>query len=669
MRVSRSLTIKQMTLVFAVALTTICVFTVIQLFHFVQQRKDDYGQQLVSMTASVRQPLSEAILNMDVVKAQGLLAGLQPAVILSHAEVISPTGTLLVLHTSSTKVRPVPSWVSRLFQLPVQVRTPLYGADRGHAASTQPLGYLVLQADNFRLYRFIISTFATLVSTYLLLALILTVSVSWCMNRLLVHPLRALARELRNMPLDTSNFPPLTLPRHHHDDELGQLVRAYNRHQQALLQARQTLSQLSTRGWQTDLPNSALFVSLLEQRRGEPSVLMVSIPTLQEAMGVLNAAQREQLMATLVTRLRGEIAPDGLLAQASQDRFLIAEWGVSQPEVIRQRAHQLMARLVQPITVDNLTLRPVIAIGIALGSTPSVTPEGESSQAERLLAQAHSALHSALAEGKNSIRFFEPELAEQVTVRLTQEAAIHDALRRGDFALYLQPQIDLRNGQLAGAEALIRWRHQDGHYGEPSQFIPLAEAFGGIVALGEWMLDEAIHILLEWQRGGLMIPLSLNVSAVQLVDEHFSQRVVRLLQQHAIAPHRLHLEVTETAYIDDMHKAAELLGHLRLQGIRVALDDFGMGYAGLNYLRHLPIDILKIDKSFIDPLPSDGALVRIVGSIAEVLSLEVVAEGVESQQQCDWLLANGIHYAQGYYFSPALSLPEFVARYPSAPRH
>ncbi|STD50448.1 biofilm formation regulator HmsP [Edwardsiella tarda] len=101
----------------------------------------------------------------------------------------------------------------------------------------------------------------------------------------------------------------------------------------------------------------------------------------------------------------------------------------------------------------------------------------------------------------------------------------------------------------------------------------------------------------------------------------------------------------------------------------MALDDFGMGYAGLNYLRHLPIDILKIDKSFIDPLPSDGALVHIVGSIAEVLSLEVVAEGVENQQQCDWLLANGIHYAQGYYFSPALSLPEFVARYPSAPRH
>ncbi|WP_369400435.1 biofilm formation regulator HmsP [Edwardsiella hoshinae] len=673
LRVSRSLTIKQMTLVFVVALTTICVFTLIQLFHFVQQRKDDYGQQLVSIAASVRQPLSEAISNRDMAKAQQLLAGLQPGAILARAEIRSPAGMPLLSQVSLPNARAVPSWVSRLFQLPLQVSTPLYRADRAHAASTQPLGYLVLQVDTFRLYRFIVSTFATLVSTYLLLALILTVSVSWCMNRLLVHPLRALARELRNMPLDTPSHLPLSLPPHHHDDELGQLVRAYNRHQQAWEKARQRLSQPATCYPQTDLPNAGLFVSSLEQqrqaRRGEPCVLMVAIPTLQEAMGVLNVGQREQLMATLVARLRAAISPDGMLAQASQDRFFIALWETSQPEIIRQQAHQLLTRLIQPITLDNLALRPVAAIGIAFGHATASHAAGDAHPSERLLAQAHSALHRALAEEKNGIRFFEPQLAEQVTRRLTQETAILDALRRGDFALYLQPQIDLRSGQLAGAEALIRWHHQDGRCSVPSQFIPLAEELGGIVALGDWMLDEAIRILLAWQRCGLMIPLSLNVSALQLVDGRFIQRVMQLLQQHGIDPHRLHLEVTETAYIDDIHQAAKLLERLRMQGVRVALDDFGMGYAGLNYLRHLPIDIIKIDKSFIDPIPLDEALVRIVGSIAEVLSLEVVAEGVENQSQCDWLLANGIHYAQGYYFSPALSLSEFVARYPGAAHH
>ncbi|ARD39731.1 biofilm formation regulator HmsP [Edwardsiella ictaluri] len=668
MRVSRSLTIKQMALVSSVALVTVCIFTVIQLFHFVQQRKDDYGQQLQSIAQSVRLPLADAMLNMDVVKTQQILDGLRASGILARADIVLPHHEVQVLRGHFPAVRPVPRWAGRLFHLPLQLSTPLYGIDRGRATPDHPLGYLILQVDSFRLYRFILTTFATMVSTYLLLALILTVAISWCMNRLLVHPLRALARELRNMPREAPHYHQLPQLPHHGDDELGLLVRTYNRNQQVLEKTRQTMSQYS----QTNLPSQTLFVSLLEQQSQDghegQCVMMVSIPTLQEVTGVLDSGQRDMLLMTLVERLHEGTSPNSLLAQASQDGFLILAGDVARPSDAMQQAQRLMSLLTQPVTLDNLALRPTAAIGIAMCRPSREISEEDRglSQTERLLMQARSALNMAMTDGKNRVLFFEPQLAERVKARLTQQNEILNALRQGDFELYLQPQIDLRSQRLAGAEALIRWHRQDGGCSEPSQFIPLAEEQGGIVALGEWVLEEAVRILVDWQRRGLMIPLSLNVSALQLADARFGQRLETLLLQHAIAAEHLHLEITETAYISDIHRVADTLDRLRNQGVRVALDDFGMGYSGLNYLRHLPVDILKIDKSFIDQIPLDGALVRIVSSIAEVLSLEVVAEGVETQGQCDWLLANGIHYAQGYFFSPALSQRDFLANYPVA---
>ena len=237
------------------------------------------------------------------------------------------------------------------------------------------------------------------------------------------------------------------------------------------------------------------------------------------------------------------------------------------------------------------------------------------------------------------------------------------ALTQGDFSLYLQPQIDLRTGRLAGAEALIRWNRQDGELMLPSEFIPLAEEVGGIEALGEWVITESMEILSTWQKQNIGVPISLNVSGVQIANLGYVELLERMLLEYQLDPHMLHLEVTETAYISNITQAAEMLARLRKIGIKIALDDFGMGYAGLNYLQHLPVDIIKIDKNFVDQIPHDDALVRIVASIAEVLALDVVAEGVESYTQCEWLLKHGIYYAQGYWFSPALPQDEFERKY------
>lgn len=666
MRVSRSLTIKQMAMVSVVALITICIFVVIQLFHFVDQRKEDYVQQLENLAHSVREPLSEAMLNMDAVRAQKILDSLVPIGILSRADVMLPN-ELQALKGRFPQERAVPEAVMKIFDLPVQVSMPLYGIEHNIAAR-QPSSYLVLQADSFRIYQFILSTLSTMVSTYLLLALILTVAISWCMNRLLVYPLRALAQELRSMPLDTPNFHQLTPPPSHGDDELGLLVRNYNRNQQALEKAHQVMSRMSTRNPLTNLPNMTLFVPLLEQhllvcRKENSGIVVINIGTLQEAMGVLDTTQRDALLTSLVSRLKECVSEADMLAQVSQDRFVVLVRNVEMPHSLMLLAKDLMDSITRQLDLETLALRPTASIGISFYQPNAEETMDAKKEAELLMSQASSAMNMAMREGKNQILFFEPTLARKAKERLTKETEIMNALAQGDFSLYLQPQIDLRTGRLAGAEALIRWNRKDGELTLPSEFIPLAEEVGGIEALDEWVISESMKILSTWQQQNIGVPISLNVSGIQIANLSYVELLERMLLEYQLDPHMLHLEVTETAYISNMEQAAEMLARLRKTGIKIALDDFGMGYAGLNYLQHLPVDIIKIDKNFVDQIPADDALVRIVASIADVLALDVVAEGVESHAQCEWLLEHGIYYAQGYWFSPALPQEEFQRKY------
>ncbi|KAA8998529.1 HAMP domain-containing protein [Affinibrenneria salicis] len=231
MRIRRSLTIKQMTLVSAVAMVTICFFIMIQLLHFVNQRRDDYARQLENVAWSVRQPLTEAILQGEVQQTENILNTLLPVSFLGRAEVVLP-GDFQTLHANFPTERPVPRWIARLFQLPIRISVPLYSLPP--AVNSAPLAHLVLQADSYHMYQFIVSTFSTMLATYLLLALILTVAISWCLNRLIVHPLRAIIRELETLPADAIASHQLALPAWHHDDELGKLVRNYNRNQQTL---------------------------------------------------------------------------------------------------------------------------------------------------------------------------------------------------------------------------------------------------------------------------------------------------------------------------------------------------------------------------------------------------------------------------------------------------
>lgn len=658
MRVSRSLTIKQMATVFAVAMVFIFIFCVILLFHFVQQNRYNTATQLESIARSVREPLSEAILKADIPEAEAIIKQIKPAGIVLRADVVLPN-QFQALRMRFIPERPVPMMVARVFELPIQISLPIYSLQR--PANPQPLAYLVLQADSYRVYKFVMSTLSTLVTAYLLLTLIMTVAITWSINRLIVHPLRKIARELHELPLQDQFGHQLALPRHHHDDEIGSLVRSYNRNQQHLLRQHDELNIQSMQFPVSELPNKAFLMALLEQvvlRQKTTALMFIACETLQETAGVLKEAQREIMLLTLVEKLKSVLAPRMVLTQVSAYDFAIVAHGVKEPWHAITLGQQVLTVINERLPMHGIQLRPSASIGVAMFY-------GNMS-AEQLYRRAASAAFTARRKGKNQIQFFDPEQMEEAQKRLTEESDILTALDQQKFALWLQPQVDLASGQVVSAEALLRMEQPDGSWDLPEGLIERIESCGLMVTVGYWVLEESCRLLAAWQEKGLTLPLSVNLSALQLLHHNMVPDMLELLNRYRIRPNMLILEVTESRRIDDPQAAVAILRPLRNAGVRIALDDFGMGYAGLRQLQHmksLPVDLLKIDKMFVEGLPEDSSMVAAIIHMARSLDLSIIAEGVENEAQRDWLAEAGVEMAQGFLFDRAVTSDAFEARY------
>jgi EAL domain-containing protein (putative c-di-GMP-specific phosphodiesterase class I)/GGDEF domain-containing protein len=637
------------------------VFCSILMFHFVQQNRFATATQLESVARAVREPLSAAILKGDIPEAEMILGRIQPAGIVSRADVVLPN-QFQALRMRFIEERPVPVMITRLFELPVQISLPIYSLQR--PANPQPLAYLVLQSDSYRSYKFVMSALATLVTAYLLLVLMLTVAITWCINRLIVRPLRVLARELNDVPSQERVGHQLTLPRLHHDDEIGMLVRSYNRNQQILLRQHEELSSQSTRFPISDLPNKAFLLALLEQtvaHKKTTALMIVACETLQDTAGVLQESQREMLLLTLAEKLKSVISPRMVLAQVSAYDFAILAHGVKEPWHAITLGQQVLTIINERLPLQGIQLRPSASIGITMF-------HGDMS-AEQLYRRAVSAAFTARRKGKNQIEFFDPAQMEKAQQRLTEESDILSALDNQQFAVWLQPQIDIASGKVCSAEVLLRLRQPDGSWELPPDLIERIESCGLMITVGYWVLEEACRQLAAWQSRGIMMPLSVNLSALQLLHHDMVADMLELLHRYRIEPGTLVLEVTESRRIDDPKAAVAILRPLRNAGVQIALDDFGMGYAGLRQLQHmksLPVDVLKIDKIFVDSLPDDTSMVSAIIQLARSLNLSIVAEGVETQAQLEWLKSAGVDIAQGFLFARAVPPDVFEQDYLSA---
>ncbi|EGT4462702.1 biofilm formation regulator HmsP [Cronobacter malonaticus] len=633
-----------MAMVSAVSVFFLFIFSVVLLFHFVQSHRYHTAMQMESIARSVRQPLSAAILKANIPEAEAILRQIKPAGVISRADVVLPN-QFQALRMRFTPERPIPVTLARVFELPVQISLPLYSLER--PANPQPLAYLVLQADSWRMYRFIINAISTLLTTFLLLALILSVAITWCINRLILHPLRDITRTLNALDAHELAHHQLAIPRLHKDDEIGMLVRTYNRNQQALAQQLDEARTSGTRFPLTGLPNQALLVALLEQAvagGGATALLYVACEPLRE----VDESQREALLLARVDKLRSVLTPRMVLAQISQDDFAIIAHGVKTPEHAVTLTQQLLAALNEPSESDSGAPACAASIGVAMF-------DGRQS-ASTLYQSAISAALDARRSGVNQVAFFGESPVS------AQESAMQNALARRQYAVWLQPQVDMRNGNIVGAEALLRERQPDGEWSLPVGLIDNIESSGLIVTVGDWVLEEACQILARWQAHGIMLPLSVNVSSLQLLKRDLVKTMLQRLERYAIKPGTLILEMTESQRIDDTEAAIAILRPLREAGVRIALDDFGMGYSSLSQLQKmkaLPVDSLKIDKSFIDSLPDDDSVVSAIISMAKKLNLELVAEGIQNEAQRDWLLNAGVTVGQGYLFGKAATPAAF----------
>ena len=364
----------------------------------------------------------------------------------------------------------------------------------------------------------------------------------------------------------------------------------------------------------------------------------------------------DRVLVEVARRLSASVRLGDAVARLGGDSFvmMLKDSDADAAELIARR---LLEQLAEPLALDGMRLTIKASVGIALFP-------GDGADADNLLKNADSAMHRVKERQGGALRFYQPQMNDDLLARMQLDHAMRQALARGEFRLHYQPQLDLHSGALIGAEGLCRWR--DAELGEvsPGRFIPVAEETGFIAELGHWVLCEAVAQAASWRRQGLVMPVSVNVSALQFQAAGFVDSVAGVLAQAQLPAELLELELTESILLGDIDEIVGQLQRLADLGVKLAIDDFGTGYSSLRYLKRLPIHRLKIDRDFIRSLPddpSDAAITRTIVDLGRALHLQVIAEGVETQAQHACLAAMGCHEYQGFLFAPALPATQFEA--------
>ncbi len=336
------------------------------------------------------------------------------------------------------------------------------------------------------------------------------------------------------------------------------------------------------------------------------------------------------------------------VARMGGDEFVILLEHVDEPETYASLAKKIIASLGAPMLLDGHALQISASIGIAC------FPD-DGADAVTLMKHADAAMYAAKSAGRGTYRFFQAAMTEKAGQRLQLEMELRNAVANGELELFYQPRVALDSGAPCGVEALVRWRHPLRGLVPPDDFIPLAEETGIIHELGNWVLEAACRQARAWQEKGLMrIRIAVNISAKQLQEGDLVERIASLTRQYGIAPADLEVELTESVIMANPEEISGIFARLRRLGVTVAVDDFGTGYSSLAYLRRLPIDVLKIDRSFVmnaDRDEGDAQIVRIIMALAQALKLDVIAEGVETRGQAEFLASCGCPTAQGYLYA------------------
>jgi diguanylate cyclase (GGDEF)-like protein len=437
------------------------------------------------------------------------------------------------------------------------------------------------------------------------------------------------------------------------------------REQEALRAAEEKVHHLVRHDALTGLPNRGVFLerlsaALVGGRRGDrmTAVLCLDLADFKAVNDTLGYAAGDLLLRHMSARLLASLRETDTLARMGPDEFAIIQADIEAPTGAARLCERLLTIMEEPFDLFGESTHVRANIGVALFPTDTRDPE-------QLLKQAGLALTRAKSEGAQTFRFFEGAMDSELRQRKALEQDLHHALQRQQLEIHYQPQIDLASRAMIGVEALLRWHHPKHGLIPPERFIPLAEDSGLILPIGAWVLGQACHQAKQWQGAGLpQFRLSVNLSPVQFRDPDLAGVVRDALEQSGLAPDRLELEITERTLMEDTEINLAILRDLKQLGVKISIDDFGVGHSSLSYLRRFAFDEIKLDRSFVAALeqdPSAAAIVRATLSLGHSLGLDAVAEGVESAEQLAMLDAEGCRLAQGYYFSPPVHGHEISA--------
>ncbi len=408
----------------------------------------------------------------------------------------------------------------------------------------------------------------------------------------------------------------------------------------------------------TGVPNRTLLNDRINQacldadRKGSKvALLFIDVDRFKQINDSLGHRAGDAVLRALVSRLKAAARKTDTVARCGGDEFIILMEDVSDPLYANEVAQRLVESMRPPFELLGHSVVVTVSIGIAIYPT-------DDRDLSRLLAKADSAMYEAKANGRNGFQIYSEASAIFNPARLSLESDLRLAIERNELSLVYQPQVDFASGRIQGVEALLRWQHPIRGAISPTEFIPLAEESGYIVRLGEWVIRRAFAQLGEWKAKGLPpIRMAINISAVQFHQSNFADVLADAIDDYAVDPCLIELELTESVLMHNVEAVLASLKRIKAMGFRLAIDDFGTGFSSLNYLRRFPIDRLKIDQSFIRDIentPANESITRSIIALAESLSLDVVAEGIEKDCEQEILKKLGCLEGQGYYFARPL---------------
>jgi diguanylate cyclase (GGDEF)-like protein len=413
----------------------------------------------------------------------------------------------------------------------------------------------------------------------------------------------------------------------------------------------------------TGLPNRVLLhdrvgqaLAVASRNKKRAAILFLDLDGFKHINDSLGHSTGDKLLRSIADRLSACVRSGDTVSRQGGDEFVVLLFEVDKPEAAAVIAKRMLEAVCAPHAIEGDVLHITTSIGLSIFPDDGLT-------ADTLIKNADTAMYQAKEMGRHSYRFFTAAMNERAVERQALEEGLRCALERNELALHYQPKVDLKTGGICGAEALLRWTHPMRGEVPPSTFIPIAEQCGLIRSIGDWVLLKACRQAKEWVDAGLTFgSMAVNVSALQFSDEQFPGRVLAILEETGLDPTVLELEITESVLMKRIEATAFTLQAIREKGVRIAIDDFGTGYSCLGYLQKFPVDTLKIDQSFVQEigLESQSVLVATIINMARALKLRVIAEGIETRVQMDFLENLSCDEGQGYYFCKAVPAAHFT---------